>query len=339
MPRPPVRDAELAGRVRIGYGGASTVRQSLDTQLDSLRAAGITRIFSEKISTRATTRPELDKAVHLAQEIRASGAAVTLVVHEHKRLGRGLELAALAEQLKASGIGLEFLTDELQGSHDPSGVVFTVLAALSGMEREYIRDRTLEGQESARARGKSIGGAGVTDDHMLSMALHLRSQELSLRDIASRLVITKGKKTGTTPVTRDGPAPAPRARRSHHRGVSHRLIGPDGPISTCDRSRTIACHEFFARTMITQRSLFHDHPGSHRRGRPVNRQAQQTRMLSCRAVSAVGRLPHGRGAAPVEYRSPSGRDGWSGGRLRCPGRAGAAREGRAGSRRRRRRWP
>ena len=86
---------------------------------DSLKASGVTRIFAEKISTRAVTRPELDKAVALAREIRASGAAVTIVVHEHKRLGRGIELAALAEQLRADGIGLEFLTGELQGSHDP----------------------------------------------------------------------------------------------------------------------------------------------------------------------------------------------------------------------------
>ena len=90
-----------AGHVRIGYAHASTVRQSLDTQMDSLRASGVTRIFSEKISTRATTRPELDKAVALAREIRASGVAVTLVAHEHKRLGRGIELAALTEQLRA----------------------------------------------------------------------------------------------------------------------------------------------------------------------------------------------------------------------------------------------
>ena len=69
--------------------------------------------------TRATTRPELDKAITLARELGASGVAITLVVHEHKRLGRGLELAALAEQLKASDVGLEFLTGELQGSHDP----------------------------------------------------------------------------------------------------------------------------------------------------------------------------------------------------------------------------
>ncbi|MGV9350950.1 recombinase family protein [Streptomyces spiralis] len=159
----------------------------------------MTRVFSEKISTRATGRPELEAAVMLVGEIRSSGVVVTLVVHEHKRLSRGIELAILAEELKASDVGLEFLAGELQGSHDPSGIVFTVLAAMSGMEREYIRDRTLEGHESARKRGKTIGGAGVTDDDMLSMALHLRDQEISLRDIAKRLVITTGTKKGQHP--------------------------------------------------------------------------------------------------------------------------------------------
>ncbi|MEV3927569.1 recombinase family protein [Actinomadura coerulea] len=192
--------------------GSPELRESwADTQLDSLKAAGVTRTFSEKISTRATRRPELERAVALARELRASGVAVTLVVHEHKRLGRGIELAALAEQLKAGDIGLEFLTGELHGSHDPSGIVFTVLAALSGMEREYIRDRTLEGHESARTRGKTIGGAAVTDDAMLSMALHLREQDLSLRDIATRLVITKGKKKGQHP----SPATVLRMLREH----------------------------------------------------------------------------------------------------------------------------
>lgn len=81
-----------AGHVRVGYARASTVRQSLDTQLDSLRAAGVPRTFAEKISPRAVTRPELDRAVSLAREIRAAGPAVTLIVHEHKRLGRGIGL-------------------------------------------------------------------------------------------------------------------------------------------------------------------------------------------------------------------------------------------------------
>lgn len=157
------------------------------------------RVFAEKISIRAAKRSELEAAVELVGEIRSSGVRVTLVVHEHKRLGGGIELATLAEELKAGDVGLEFLTGELQGSYDPSGIVFTVLAAMSGMERGYIRDRTLEGHESARKRGKTIGGAGVADEVMLSMALQLREQEMSLRDIAARLVITKGAKKSQHP--------------------------------------------------------------------------------------------------------------------------------------------
>jgi DNA invertase Pin-like site-specific DNA recombinase len=137
-------------------------------------------------------------------------------VHEHKRLGRGIELAMLAEELKASDVGLEFLTGELKGSHDPSGIVFTVLAAMSGVEREYIRDRTLEGHESARKRGKTIGGAGVTDDDMLFTALRLRDEELSLRDIAARLVISKGAKKGQHP----SPATVLRMLREHDEQVA-----------------------------------------------------------------------------------------------------------------------
>ena len=67
------------------------------------------------------------------------------------------------------------------------------------MEREYIRDRTLEGHESARARGKAIGGAAVTDEAMLAVALHLRGQEMGLRDIAARLVITRGRRRASIP--------------------------------------------------------------------------------------------------------------------------------------------
>lgn len=86
-----------------------------------------------------------------------------------------------------------------------------MFAAMSGMEREYIRDRTLEGHESARKCGKTIGGAGVTDDDMLSMAFDLRDQEMSLRDIAKRLIITTGAKRGRHP----SPATVMRMLREH----------------------------------------------------------------------------------------------------------------------------
>jgi DNA invertase Pin-like site-specific DNA recombinase len=204
------------GTVRVGYARASTARQSVDYQLDALNDADVGRIFHEKVSTRVKTRPELSKAIDLARELRSTGIEVTLVVHEHKRLGRGSDLVTLAETLKEYGIRLEFLTGELRGEHDPSGPMFAFCAAMSGMEREYIRERTLDGHETARKNGKSIGGASVTDDDMLSMALHLRGQNLSLRDIASKLVITSGRKKGQHP----SPATVMRMLRDHDEAAS-----------------------------------------------------------------------------------------------------------------------
>ncbi|GAA2899869.1 hypothetical protein GCM10010517_65440 [Streptosporangium fragile] len=101
------------------------------------------------------------QSVEVSREPGASGVVVTLVVHEHRRLGRGIEFAAPAEPFQAVDIGREFLTGELQGSRGPSGIVFTVLVALSEVEREYIHDRAPEGHESGR--GTAIGGADDRD--------------------------------------------------------------------------------------------------------------------------------------------------------------------------------
>ncbi|WP_247745278.1 recombinase family protein [Streptomyces oryzae] len=105
----------------------------------------------------------------------------------------------LAEEFKAIDVGLEFLAGELKGSHAPSGIVFTVLAAMSGTEREYIRDHALEGHESARKRGKTIGGAGVTDEDMLSMALHLRDLEMSCATSPSDSSSPPARRKANTP--------------------------------------------------------------------------------------------------------------------------------------------
>jgi hypothetical protein len=56
------------------------------------------------------------------------------------------------------------------------------------------------------------------------MALHLRSQELSLRDIASRLIIMKGKKKGQHP----SPATVLRLLREHDEVTTPMAVSASG---------------------------------------------------------------------------------------------------------------
>ncbi|SFJ30622.1 recombinase family protein [Albimonas pacifica] len=45
----------------IGYARVSTADQSLDAQTDALAAAGVERMFADKITGTARRRPELDR--------------------------------------------------------------------------------------------------------------------------------------------------------------------------------------------------------------------------------------------------------------------------------------
>ena len=111
---------------------------------------------------------------------------------------------------------------------------------------------------------KAIGGAAVTDDAMLAVALHLRGQELSLREIADRLGIAAGKKRGggcgrgPRPACRVAACPraGPRPRASRH---------PDHPLQPrpldrggggCGRGRD----QFAALLPIRERVLGAEHP-------------------------------------------------------------------------------
>lgn len=161
--------------------------------LDSLARADCTRVFSEKISTRVKERPELEKALTLAREIKtaAPGQPVVLTVVEMKRLARSAaELMTLSSTLQADGIQLELLSGPLQGVYDPNGagaIVFAVLAVSAEVEREGIREKTLEGLNAAARKGNVGGRPSVVDDDKLAMARARYAKGESVTAIAKAL--------------------------------------------------------------------------------------------------------------------------------------------------------
>ncbi|WP_327581632.1 recombinase family protein [Nonomuraea sp. NBC_00507] len=199
-------ETSLAAKpIRIGYARCATAQQELQSQLDALEAAQCKRIFSEKISTRVKVRPELEKALKLAHDIKlaAPDQPVILAVHELKRLARNAaELMTISATLQTGDIQLELLTGPLTGVYDPSGMgsmLFVVLAVAAQLDRNYIREKTLEGQMAAAAKGNHGGRPKVIDDDMLLFARALKDNGTPVPEIAKKLTIKTGKNAGKHP--------------------------------------------------------------------------------------------------------------------------------------------
>ena len=136
----------------LGYARVSTADQQLDSQLDALSTAGAERIFADTITGTARTRPELDQ---LMRQLRPGDV---VVVTKYDRLARSLkDLLDIVEQIKAQGAGFRSLAEDIDTTTPAGRLVFHVFASIAQFERERIAERTREGLEAARRRGR-IGG-------------------------------------------------------------------------------------------------------------------------------------------------------------------------------------
>lgn len=108
----------------------------------------------------------------------------------------------LSARLQAADIQLELLTGPLTGIYDPAGMgsmLFAVLAVAAQLDRDYIREKTLEGQAAAAAKGNHGGRPKVIDDDMLTFAIALKNKGVPVPEIAGKLVIKTGKNAGKPP--------------------------------------------------------------------------------------------------------------------------------------------
>lgn len=135
----------------IGYARVSTEEQNISLQIDELNKQKCVKIFKE----RGSTRGEL-KVRDMAISILDYGD--TFVVWKLDRLARStIELIQIVESLQNRGIHLVSIRDSIDTSTASGKFQLAVFAAVAEFERDIIRERTLAGLASARARGR-IGG-------------------------------------------------------------------------------------------------------------------------------------------------------------------------------------
>jgi DNA invertase Pin-like site-specific DNA recombinase len=156
----------------IGYARVSTADQNLDGQIDALNAAGAKRIFSEKISGSIRKRPELDA---LLDQLR-DGDVIT--VTKYDRLARSLkDLLEIVEAIGVRGAGFRSLAEDIDTTTPAGRLIFHIFASLAEFERERISERTREGLQAARKRGRVGGRPPALSPAQRDEVRHMRDEE------------------------------------------------------------------------------------------------------------------------------------------------------------------
>jgi DNA invertase Pin-like site-specific DNA recombinase len=139
----------------IGYARVSTYGQTLDTQLDQLRAAGCSsrNIYREKVTGARADRRELLRMLDRL----TPGDVVT--VTRIDRLARStFDLFAIVKRIVDAGGQFRSLAEPWADTGTSTGrLMIAVLGGLADVERDLIRTRTAEGRSRAKARGKHMG--------------------------------------------------------------------------------------------------------------------------------------------------------------------------------------
>jgi DNA invertase Pin-like site-specific DNA recombinase len=157
--------------MQIGYARISTEEQTLNLQLDALKAAGCDQVFTDRVSGARAERPGLTTALgHLRD-------GDTLVVWRLDRLGRSLpHLIETVTGLADRGVSFKSLTESIDTTNTGGRLIFHIFGALAEFERDLIRERTRAGLTAARARGRTGGHPRVkslADPKQLALAKRL----------------------------------------------------------------------------------------------------------------------------------------------------------------------
>lgn len=172
----------------IGYSRVSTTHQNLDLQRDALTRAGCEKIFEEKKSGRAgTKRPEFEAALaYLRPED-------VLVVWKLDRLGRSLvEMMRTIDSLRRDGIKFQSLTEHFDSETAHGRFALQMHGAMAEYFLDLNRERTMEGLQSALARGRKGGRPRKLSEADIEAARALLvAGTISVADIAKRLGISR----------------------------------------------------------------------------------------------------------------------------------------------------
>ena len=165
---------------RLGYARVSTYGQTLDAQLEQLKAEGCAPIYREKASGARADRRELNRM------LKAVAAGDVVTVTRIDRLARStFDLFAIVKRITDAGGQFRSLAEPWADTATSTGrLMIAVLGGLADVERDLIRTRTAEGRSRAKARGQHMGRPPALTPQQAAEARQRRQDGATLKELA-----------------------------------------------------------------------------------------------------------------------------------------------------------
>jgi len=166
----------------IGYARVSTYGQTLDAQLDQLRAAGCSsrNIYREKVTGARADRRELNRMLD-----RLAPDDVVTVTRIDRLARSTFDLFAIVKQIVDGKAQFRSLAEPWADTGTSTGrLMLAVLGGLADVERDLIRTRTAEGRSRAQERGQPMGRPPSLTPAQQKEATRRRAQGAALQELA-----------------------------------------------------------------------------------------------------------------------------------------------------------
>ena len=162
----------------FGYARVSRDTQNLDRQIDALKRYGVDKIYNEKMTGTRKDRPELSKLLDRITE------GATIVIESLSRLGRSTkDLIELTELFQQKGVHLVSLKEQIDTFTSTGKLLFTLMSAIAQFERDVIADRTREGLQAARARGRKSGRPKISIENIQKAVKRYKTNRYTVKEI------------------------------------------------------------------------------------------------------------------------------------------------------------